>query len=200
MGPAKGHKPWTYGLTTETDDRLKKLGEKSSITNKNLFATGVRSHYGKKNPNFGKTVADRTPEQMERYSKAASKRLSNGYGKIKGRIFSSKNNIEIHYRSSYEFRFMKCLEADTEVISWQYEKLSIKYGDGKRYVPDFLVFYKDNTKSLIEIKCDYTEVVNNFKNKKLAAEAWCINNDCNFKVKKLLEIEKYEQQLKDLCL
>lgn len=67
----------------------------------------------------------------------------------------------IVYRSGWELRFMKYLDENPNVISWQSEEKSIPYVsplDGKihRYFPDFIVEivnYKNEIKKLIvEIK------------------------------------------------
>ena len=53
VGPAKGIKPWTFGLTKETDDRIRILSEKISIIHKGYFKDGTRKRlFGTDNPNW----------------------------------------------------------------------------------------------------------------------------------------------------
>jgi len=73
--PTYGRRPWIYGLTARTDDKVKKMGEKISRVLKQRFNDGLSTHVGVSNPNFGKTRDDRTIEQLENYSKAAIKRV-----------------------------------------------------------------------------------------------------------------------------
>src|SRR3990167_10377702 len=47
--PSFGRKAWNNGLTKETDERLKNLGNKISKTQKEQFKKGKRSNKGKNN-------------------------------------------------------------------------------------------------------------------------------------------------------
>lgn len=68
----------------------------------------------------------------------------------------TKKGGKCRYMSSFELRFINLLEDDEEVIEFISQGISIKYlwddGSLHRYIPDFLVTYKDGTKCLIEIK------------------------------------------------
>lgn len=81
-------------------------------------------------------------------------RINNQYKS--GHFFSNKNNKKIHYRSSYENRYYKYLENNSQVISYNTEAFSIQYIDleglKKNYIPDVLVKYQNKTKELVEIK------------------------------------------------
>lgn len=198
-GPTKGMKPWTYGLTKENDERIAELGVKISKTQKEQFASGIRSNAMENNPNWGKTVADRTSEQIENYSKAAIKRVMTGIkgAFIKGTYESSKAiKKKMYYRSSYEYKFMKLLDADKNVITYAYEPHYIKCSSGKRYLPDFLVYYADGTKKIIEIKCDYTKNLKSFIDKEQAAREYCKNNNMTYEILMLNDIHEYENMLK----
>jgi hypothetical protein len=68
---------------------------------------------------------------------------------------------KIVYRSSWELRFMKYLDENSNIIQWASEELAIPYKsplDGRwhRYFPDFLVRMRDRdgnvTVKMIEIK------------------------------------------------
>ena len=79
-------------------------------------------------------------------------------GRILGYFFSTKNNDNIPYRSSYELAYLKQLESDPLVVSYEYEGLRIGYSrsDGKHTtIPDFLVHYIDGHTELVEVKSDW---------------------------------------------
>jgi hypothetical protein len=71
-----------------------------------------------------------------------------------GSFFSKKNNKTFYFRSSWEEKFMNILEYDETVLKYDYESIAIKYEQNstiKRYIPDFIVFYKDGVIKMIEI-------------------------------------------------
>ena len=64
------------------------------------------------------------------------------------------------YRSSWELKFFKFLDKNSDVEYWTSEPFAISYmspKDGKihRYFPDVLVKFKNGKKLLVEIKPDY---------------------------------------------
>jgi hypothetical protein len=199
VGPFKGKTPWTKGLTAKTDLRVAALGKKISKTQKKQFADGVRTNHGVKNPNYGQRAHLRPLEQIDRYSKAAVRRLQKHGAKIKGIFWSNKNNKHINYRSSYEKRYMVCLENDQNIARYEFEPMSIKYCDNNsrphRYIPDFLVTYTDGKRQLVEVKCEYTSKVYYFEEKKKAAEEWAATNNSSFVTVMLKEIEEYEAKV-----
>lgn len=94
----------------------------------------------------------------EKISRYATKRVldnSNNFGKCNkfknGFFYSTKNNKQFYYRSSYELKFMQELENDINVKFYEVEPFSIKYEyDGiiHRYIPDFII----NNYLIVEIK------------------------------------------------
>lgn len=199
-GSTTGMKPWTFGLTKETDARIAAIAKKVSETHKEQFASGVRSNRKEHNPNWGKTVSNRTPEQLENYSKGAIKRIqanpdigSNKYT-LRGKYISEKTGKTMGYRSSYELRLMKCFDADNEVLDYVYEGFSIKLGTGKRYLPDFVINYKDGSKKMIEAK-GWIKDPAVFELKCKTATSYCNSNNILYEVWKLPEIKAYEQRL-----
>jgi len=87
------------------------------------------------------------------------KRLQDGYDpntKYKqGKFYSTKNNKEIHYRSSYELTAYQILEQMSEVVSYETEAFRIDYnwnGSVHSYLPDILVEYFSGKKEIIEVK------------------------------------------------
>lgn len=154
---------WMKGSSTESDPRIAEMGKKISATSKQQFASGERSHYGENNPNFGYTPADRTPEQLDRYSKAAVARLVGGslnHGKSQWKTgwFKTKKHpkaCSFYYRSSYELAAMEKLEQDPTVLSWESETITLEYqfqGATRRYLPDLLISYSCGKRVLVEIK------------------------------------------------
>ena len=195
-GPTTGMKPWTYGLTKETDGRIAKLGTKVSVTQKRMFKDGFRTNAGQYNPNFGKTVLDRTPEQLENYSKAAisrvlSNKMGGGYRAKTGKHYSLKLCKEVTYRSQYEKDLMEAMDKDSNIITYTYENIIIKYDTGKRYIPDFLVFYANGNKKMIEVK-GYIRDEEKHRLKVLAAEKYCKENNIeSYEVWGQNQIRKY---------
>ncbi len=89
----------------------------------------------------------------------------------------SPYNFE-RFQSDLERRMMSCLESDPTVKKWMKRHgISIPWIDGqkhqRRYVPDFLVEYTDNRKTLIEVKDPSRLDSDDVKRKRKAAEMWC---------------------------
>ena len=199
-GPTKGKSPWSKGLTKETDERLVTMGKKVAEGQKLSYAFSHRNQSGENNPNHGITRDQRTPEQLENYSKAAIKRVVEGkscnhsYFK-RGYFDSSKSNAQFFYRSSYEKRMMICLEQDNNVILYAHEPFYIKYGIGKRYLPDFLIHYKNGRKVLLELKNNWNKTLEETRIKQLAGEAYCAERGWQYKLWSLAEIQNLEKEL-----
>ena len=194
-----GKHAWNHGLSSETDERLVSIGQKISILMKEKFRLGILSNKGSNNPNWGYTPSDRTLEQKERYSKAAVARILSGVikpsGFVRGYHTSPKTGDTMAYRSSYEFRFMKCLDASPDVMTYVYEPFSLKVEDGKRYVPDFVVHYINGEECLLEVKpsCFVNDV--SVQKKAEAAKKYCSRNNMTFRFITLEDIEALEEQL-----
>ena len=115
----------------------------------------------------------------------------------------------IVYRSSYELKFMRYCDSNTNIVKWSSEEIVIPYRspiDNRfhRYFPDFYLKYKDNTGKMIEkvveikpakqvqepkvqkrkTKKYVTEVVTYAKNqaKWLAAEEFCKDRKWKFQI------------------
>lgn len=75
---------------------------------------------------------------------------------LTGSYFSSKNNKEFVYRSSYELKFFSMLDLDTTVESYEVESLKIpyvdEYGKSRNYIPDVIVLYKTGRIEVCEVK------------------------------------------------
>jgi len=81
----KGEHPWNYGLTKETDERVKRFGEKQSITKKERSKD---PEYRKRiNDKYRKSMGEKydsgwkswTPEREEKYKQTWKEMVENGY-------------------------------------------------------------------------------------------------------------------------
>ena len=91
-----------------------------------------------------------------------------------------------NYRSGWELKFLEYLDADPNVVTFQYESLKIEYVSNlrtkkiRRYIPDFFVKYADGRQEVIEIKqlrrVNHPTVIK----KAIAAQAWCSVNDATY--------------------
>jgi hypothetical protein len=124
-------------------------------------------------------------------------------------IFIPKNphklvgNPNPTFRSSWENRVMMMLDQHPNVINWASESIAIPYKsplDGKmhRYIPDFLIVYKDKTgqqrAELVEVKPAKEAMAENAKSKRDkaavllntakwgAAMMYCKKNGLNFRI------------------
>lgn len=75
-----------------------------------------------------------------------------------GIYVSPKSKTPISYRSGWEVAYCVWLDANDDVVSYEYEPFAIPYvsnkrtGKLRRYFPDFLVAYLNGVVELVEIK------------------------------------------------
>lgn len=155
-GPLTGLPAWNRGQTTQTDTRVALLGQKISQILKGKFASGVLSHVGDKNPNFGRTPQTRTPEQRDRYSRAAVERILSGVsGYTTGHVtgtYAAKKSLPVQFKSSWELAAMMFWDVDDSVVSYAYEPEIILLPSQRRSIPDFRVTFNDSSVTMFEIK------------------------------------------------
>ena len=92
---------------------------------------------------------------------------------------SPKCKAIVKYRSGWEKTVCEHLDANPDVLAYEYEELIIPYlankktGKIRNYFPDFLVYYKDGSRILVEVK--RKNLLGNLivKKKAKAAEEWC---------------------------
>lgn len=123
----------------------------------------------------------RTLEVREKNSIATSNRKCF----YKGHFFSTKNNKEILYRSSYELKAFEILEQDKNVLKYEYEKLRIKYfynEINRIYIPDLLVYYRNDIIKVIEIKAEWATKTERNLIKCNEAMKYCKKNNYLFEV------------------
>jgi hypothetical protein len=199
-----GKLSWNNGLTTKTDDRVANLGKKISVIIKKQFENGERSNIGENNPNYGKTVVDRTPAQLDNYSRAAVLRVTDGkscnhrYANYaRGRFTSNKTGETMTYRSSWELRVMKCLDADETVRHYVFESVVLRYGEHseKRYILDFDVYTHTGERTLIEVKPMQLTEDKKVAAKAVAAEAYAEKMGAEFRFCTLQDIKEWETRL-----
>ena len=65
---------------------------------------------------------------------------------------SSKTGRESKADSGYELIRMWQYDHDPDVVTWKKNAERVPYGDGRSYVPDFLVERRDGTKTVEEVK------------------------------------------------
>lgn len=114
---------------------------------------------GEKNGMFGRK---HTEESKDAMSATRTQRMVEGkykeYGKNNhrsGTYVSSKTGKEYWFRSSWELACMKYLDANENVVTWEYESVRISYiyDNHKRwYVPDFLITFTDKHSEMWELK------------------------------------------------
>lgn len=73
-------------------------------------------------------------------------------------VYYTKQKEKVKYKSSWELNFMRWLDANDNVFAWKYEPFFIYYISSERqsrfrkYIPDFLVLWKNDIAEIIEIK------------------------------------------------
>lgn len=148
---------WNLGETAETNEVLRLVGEKGSVTKSQQIIDGTL-----------KIVV------RSKCSKISSKKA-----------ISEKSPTGLCYcRSPYEHRFIEILDKDPSVLSFVCEPFRIPYEFGTRrnYVPDFLVTYSDGFKKVIEVKP--AGLVNDPQNiaKAIAATKYCLENSMMYQI------------------
>jgi len=134
--------------------------------------------------------------------KKRKRRKKKGY--ITGVHKSPKCKEPINYRSSWELIVARYLDSDPLVEKYEYESLKIPYISNKKtkktrnYIPDFLVFYTDGRKVLIEVKRTSALTQKIVIKKAEAAKEWATKNDCQYCfwtdriIRVLKKIQKFE--------
>jgi hypothetical protein len=140
-----------------------------------------------------------TPERLEQASILATQRIlsdKNNTSKIyhHGLYKSVKTNNEMYFRSSYELRYMICLDSDDNVSWYEYEPMIIKYDEYKRYIPDFLV-NRQSDNELIEVKSKSLLNDPSIVRKCEIANEFCKENNMIYKFVIERDIKDYERSL-----
>lgn len=88
----------------------------------------------------------------------------------------------VWFRSSYELAAFKLLDQMSVVETYEVEPFPISYGEGKVYIPDILISYRDGSRELVEVKPERLVGLKENKAKFSAARRWCRENDATFEV------------------
>lgn len=162
-----------------TEEHNRKMSEIKKV--KNVWLAGTEEQKNILSNKMSKNMAKRTLSSNGEATQFGTffKNCKRGY------YFSSKNQKEIYYSSSYELKSYQILEQLSKVKSYDrcHYYLEYKFEDRiKNYIPDLLVVYTDGTKEIIEIKPQ--NLINNSKNqaKFKAAEDYCKSNNTIFSI------------------
>lgn len=124
---------------------------------------------------------------------ARKKRRRKKKGRYHRGLHVSPKAGECKYRSGWELNYMKWLDENPDVISYDYEKLVIEYVSNvrskrvRRYLPDFHVKYADGRIEVVEIKPKRRSQQATVQKKAKAAIAWCMMNGATYVM--LTEVE-----------
>lgn len=130
-------------------------------------------------------------ETREKLSRATIQQYINGFdpktAHVSGEHFSTKCDKIFWFRSSYEKKAFMKLDADDTVLSYEYESTVVEYanpvkGINGSYLVDLLVYYKDGTKKLIEVKPNAWLKDPVVEAKIVAAYEYAINHGMAFEV------------------
>lgn len=101
-------------------------------------------------------------ERCEEMSQLAAKRVQEGWSGHKsskrGKYFSIKSGLYLHYRSSYEKKAYEILDSMDDVCVFSADGYRVPYyfkGKRKIYVPDIKVVKFDGTVEVIEVKAQW---------------------------------------------
>lgn len=181
-----------YHRGTKLSERHKLKIKTSNSGLKRSKITCDRIGKSKKGLSLSKVHKEKLSKKMANYMILNFKRSARNFKS--GIFYSKKNEMKLYYQSSWELKFFKALEIDNKVLKYERCPFKIQYvctnGNIKNYAPDVLVFYKDGSKVVNEIKplnqINYS--INELKFK--AARKYCKNNNFHFKVLTQLDLFK----------
>mgnify|MGYP001586068709 CR=1 FL=1 len=155
---------WLKGLTKETDERVKNISNnmKGKFGKCWLGRKQTEEHKRKRlNKLLGRPLSI---DRKNKISNTICKKYMNdtmhkNNSNFKhGYFYSSKNDKQLWYRSSYELLAYQLLESMVTVIKYKVEPFCIKYqykNQNHRYIIDIYVEYINGEKQIIEIKPKY---------------------------------------------
>ena len=110
--------------------------------------------------------------------------LDGGFEWSTGQYTSIKTGATCNYRSSWEAEFMRILDFEPRVATWNYEPFTIPYvyeGKTRRYIPDFLIVL-DGEDVLVEVKPPSLTDTGLNEAKRQAALDFCHRNGWKYRV------------------
>lgn len=127
------------------------------------------------------TGKKRTEQQNYENSKRISEMWINNEFKFKSiNYLSIKNKKIIHTKSTWELKLAMILDIDDNVLYYEHEKIIIPYtvdNKTKHYIPDFIIYYNNNTSKMIEV--GVKSLKDNTPLKKIVGEKYCKDNNIN---------------------
>lgn len=194
ISPFKGKK---HTQSAKEKNRQAHIGkEKTEKTRKILSLKNKgqkRTESQKQSIKIGSKIAHNKKDAKENHSNAMSKRIveknfnPNSHHKH-GYFFSTLNNREFYYRSSYELEAYKLLDDEDSksiIKSWDTEPFKVAYKDEKitkHTVPDIFIEYKSGKKQLISVKPNCFLKDKDILLKHQAMEKYCIENNIVFSI------------------
>lgn len=160
------HKTEEYKTWVVSEERINKIRKSSK-------ERWLNDEYRQKTiDSIVKKLNDGRCKKNQLYRENMSKKISELYSlgiikneknKYKNGVYTSKNNEDFIYSSSYELNAMTLFDDTEHLLKWTNKHgIRIKYyfNELKRhYVPDFLIEFKNGKTFLIEMKGWYTEEV-----------------------------------------
>lgn len=115
---------------------------------------------------------------------------------IGGHFYSSKNQKIIYFRSLLELAFMLILENEADVLTYEYESLTIQCENGSLYIPDIKI-----NDTIIELKSykyvhSNEEILNKFLYKQEQGKKYCLTHGLKYKVIYDIDFKFYSAQMK----
>lgn len=143
-------------LTAEQRQHLR-----NSWTKEHRAGASVRSKKLWSNPSTRNRLLSfhRSQEERQKRSEAQSHRMKVNPGKYaRGKsqwVDTPKGTTErVFVRSSYEVRAIAKLEADPDVLLYEYERV-VRLPNGRWMLPDFIVLRNDETMLMVEVKSSW---------------------------------------------
>lgn len=200
-GTMLGKPAWSRGLTAKTDERLKALGEKISITLKEGFASGRLSHVGENNPNFGYTKDVISAEKRANFSRAAIERILRGVAGYKTGHLSGYYDGKfgrVRFKSSWELAAMMYWDACDDVLMYTYEPTVLVLADGRHALPNFYIVFRDEKLSgFYEIKPTPIQELDEVKTKLDLVRSALAEKNFQYFLLGNKEIDKMKKELGD---
>lgn len=103
------------------------------------------------------SIEENRSKQSKRQADCVLNSMITRASKVHGYYVNVKKSVrtDLYYRSNFELNAIDHFESNESIISYEFEPMRIDYdfdGHKKHYVLDFLVKWKDGSKTMIEIK------------------------------------------------
>lgn len=131
---------------------------------------------------------------------------------LKGEYYAEKSKVPVKFRSGLELQYCIQLDRDPNVVQFEYETMIIPYkrkpsnSRVSKYIPDFIVWYKDGTVEVVEIKPNSKLKNKTVQTKAIWAKEWCDKKgfDYKFETEKTIKITRSQAILifenNEVCL